>query len=263
LRKLREEEEAANMLEQERLKRMMEEEARLKRLQEEEEERLRRLEELEREKAMRAQLENLNVSIKKEEEEVIEIKQEWQDFDWDDKPWDGEYAGEMLGCLNNPAFLYGIRDPKKVIEILSRAQRLKEIKKRLQQDKEKMAYICSAIEKMIEEAKEAEERRWTRQNTEWVKDGPIYSPADNIASSHQITFGSDSTLTVEENRRLVAERKASRQNMAPETMKELAKHSNYDMEMLEGGYGGWSRKRLNQAEAKKSSYLSPRKNRYT
>ena len=254
LRRLREEEEAANMLEDERRKRMMEEEERLRRLKEEEEERLRRLAEEEEARRMRGQLDDLNDSMRLAENELKEVKEEWKNFDWDDQPWDGEYAGEMLGCLANPAFLYGIRDPKKIMEILARANRMKELRAKLKADAEKMAYICSAIEKMIEAAREAEEKRWVRQNTEWVKDTPVFNPADNISSAHEVSFGSSaSRMTVEESRRLAAERKKSREQMAPETMKELAKHSNVDMEMLEGGYGGWSRKRMAQTETKKSS----------
>lgn len=203
---------------------------------------------------MRGQLDDLNDSMRIAENELKEVKEEWKNFDWDDQPWDGEYAGEMLGCLANPAFLYGIRDPKKIMEILTRANRMKELRAKLKADAEKMAYICSAIEKMIEAAKEAEERRWVRQNTEWVKDEPVFNPADNISSAHEVSFGSSaSRMTVEESRRLAAERKKSREQMAPETMKELAKHSNVDQEMLEGGYGGWSRKRMAQTETKKSS----------
>ena len=233
---------------------MMDEEERLKRLKEEEEERLRRLAEEEESRRMRGELDDLKDNLRVVENEMAVIKEEWRDFDWDDEPWDGEYAGEMLGCLANPAFLYGIRDPRKIKEILERAARMKALRLKLKADADKMAYICSAIDKMITAAKEAEERRWVRQNTEWVKDEPVYSPADNISSSHDVSFGaSASTMSVEENRRLVAERKASRQQMAPETMKELAKHSNVDMEMLEGGYGGWSRKRLETKETKPSS----------
>jgi len=111
-----------------------------------------------------------------------------------------------------------------------------------------------AIEKMTEAAREAEEKRWVRQNTEWVKDAPVYNPAENISSSSEVSFGSSaSRMTVEESRRLAAERKKSREQMAPETMKELAKHSNVDQDMLEGGYGGWSRKRMAQTETKKST----------
>ena len=253
LRKLREEEEAARMLEEERKKRMMDEEERAKRLAEEEEERLRRLAEEEEARRMREQLGDLNDSMRMAENELAEVKEEWKNFDWDDQPWDGEYAGEMLGCAANPAFLYGIRDPKKIMEILARAARMKELRSKLKADAEKMKYICSAIEKMIELAKEAEEKRWARQNTEWVKDAPVYNPAENISSTHNVSFGAASTMTVEENLRLIAERKASRQNMAPETMKELAKHSGYDMDELEGGYGGWSRRRLANTETKKPS----------
>merc|ERR1719397_1614180 len=220
------EEEAANMLEDERRKRMMEEEERLRRLKEEEEERLRRLAEEEEARRMRGQLDDLNDSMRMSENELKEVKEEWKNFDWDDQPWDGEYAGEMLGCLANPAFLYGIRDPKKIMEILARANRMKELRAKLKADAEKMAYICSAIEKMIEAAREAEEKRWVRQNTEWVKDEPVFNPADNISSTHEVSFGAASRMTVEESRRLAAERKKSREQMAPETMKELAKHSN-------------------------------------
>ena len=134
LRRLREEEEAANMLEMERRKRMMEEEERLRRLKEEEEERLRRLAEEEEARRMRGQLDDLNDSMRIAENELKEVKEEWRNFDWDDQPWDGEYAGEMLGCLANPAFLYGIRDPKKIMEILARANRMKELRAKLKAD---------------------------------------------------------------------------------------------------------------------------------
>ena len=102
---------------------------------------------------------------------------------------------------------------------------------------------------MIEEAKIAEEKRLARQNTEWVKDGAIYSPADSICSTSTATFAPTSHLSLEDSRRLAAERKKkSLAEVAPVTLQEIAKHSNYDMDVLEGGYGAWSRKRLTETK---------------
>ena len=112
-----------------------------------------------------------------------------------------------------------------------------------------MKWICQRIAEMIEEAKIAEEKRLARQNTEWVKDGAIYSPADSICSTATATFAPTSHLSLEDSRKLAAERKKkSLAEVAPVTLQEIAKHSNYDMDVLEGGYGAWSRKRLNETK---------------
>ena len=88
----------------------------------------------------------------------------------------------------------------------------------------------------------------------------MYNPADMISSTHQVTFVPNSKFTLEESRKQAEERKKSR-NLAetcPETMAELAKHSGYSREDLEGGYGAWSRKRLND---EKVSSTGRRRNR--
>eukprot|EP00092_Neocalanus_flemingeri_P008170 GFUD01008810.1.p1 GENE.GFUD01008810.1~~GFUD01008810.1.p1 ORF type:complete len:981 (+),score=281.44 GFUD01008810.1:365-2944(+) len=259
-RRIREEEEAARYAEEERRKRNMEEAERLKRMQEEEEERLRRLKEEEEARQRMLELQKLEANIKEQEEEIKEIEEEWREFDWDDLPWDGEYAGELLGCLSNPAFLYGIRDPKKIIEIIQRAARMKELRERMRADAKKMEWICNRISEMIEEARIAEEKRWQQQNKEWIKDDPVFSPADMICSTHEAAFVSTSKFSLEESRKLAAERKKSRDyaKLCPATMQELAKHSDYSIEDLEGGYGSWSRKRVNDS---KSSSSGGRKNR--
>ena len=123
----------------------------------------------------------------------------------------------------------------------------------------KMKWICKRIAEMIEEAKVAEEKRIARQNTEWVKDGPCFSPADSICSTHNATFAPISTISLEESRKQAAERKKSARELAPVTLQELAKHSNYDLDALEGGYGAWSRKRL--SEQKSSKPTSSRRTR--
>ena len=228
----------------------MEEEERLRRLKEEEEERLRRLREEEEARLRMLELQKVEETVQEIEEEIQEIKEEWKDFDWDSYPWDEEWAGDMVGCLSNPAFLYGIRDPKKIAEILRRAARMKALREKQRAEAEKMKWICIRIQEMIQEAKEAEERRLARQNTEWVKDDAIYSPADSICSTHTATFAPTSHLSLEESRKLAAERKKkSLAEVAPVTLQEIAKHSNYDMEVLEGGYGAWSRKRINESKS--------------
>ena len=250
LRRLREEEEAMKWAEEERRRRQMEEEERLRRLREEEEERLRRLREEEEARLRMLELQKVEETVQEIEEEIQEIKEEWKDFDWDSYPWDEEWAGDMVGCLANPAFLYGIRDPKKIAEILRRAARMKALREKQRAEAEKMKWICKRIQEMIEEAREAEERRLAKQNTEWVKDGAIYSPADSICSTSTATFAPTSLLSLEESRKLAAERKKkSLAEVAPVTLQEIAKHSNYDMEVLEGGYGAWSRKRINETKA--------------
>ena len=256
LRRLRDEEEAQKWAEEERRRRQMEEEERLRRLKEEEEERLRRLREEEEARLRLLELQKVEETIVEIEEEIEEIKEEWKDFDWDEYPWDGEWAGEMIGSLANPAFLYGIRDPKKIAEILRRAARMKAIRDKQRAEEERMKWICKRIAEMIEEAKIAEEKRQARQNTEWVKDGPVFSPADSICSTHNATFAPVSILTLEESRKQASERKKTLQEIAPITLQEIAKHSNYDLDVLEGGYGAWSRSRLN--EQKKTS----RRNRF-
>ena len=263
LRRLRDDEEAQKWAEEERRRRQMEEEERLRRMREEEEERLRRLREEEEARLRMKELEKMEENIVEMEEEIKEIKEEWRDFDWDEYPWDGEYAGEMIGCVTNPAFLYGIRDPKKIAEILRRAARMKALRDRQRAEAEKMKWICKRIQEMIEEAKIAEEKRLARQNKEWVKDAAVFSPADSICSTHNATFAPVGAITLEESRRQAAERKKSARELAPVTLQELAKHSNYDTDVLEGGYGAWSRKRINeQANAKaKSSSTSTRRTR--
>lgn len=258
LRRLRDEEEAQRWAEEERRRRQLEEEERLRRMKEEEEERLRRLREEEEARLRLLELQKVEENIIKIEEEIQEVKEEWKDFDWDEYPWDGEWAGEMIGFMSNPAFLYGIRDPKKIAEILRRAAKMKAIRDKQKAEAEKMKWICQRIAEMIEEAKIAEEKRQARQNTEWVKDGPCFSPADSICSTHNATFAPVSILTLEESRKQAAERKKTLAEVAPVTLQELAKHSNYDLEALEGGYGAWSRKRL--TEQKKST--SSRRNRF-
>ena len=254
LRRLRDEEEAMKWAEEERRRRQLEEEERLRRMREEEEERLRRLREEEEARLRMQELQKVEETVAEIEEEIKEIKEEWRDFDWDDYPWDEEWAGEMIGCVTNPAFLYGIRDPKKIAEILRRAARMKALRDKQKAEAEKMKWICNRIAEMIEEAKIAEEKRLARQNTEWVQDGPCFSPADSICSTHNATFAPVSTLTLEESRKQAAERKKTLSEIAPLTLQEMAKHSNYDIEALEGGYGAWSRKRL--SEQKKSSSSS-------
>ena len=250
LRRLREEEEAMKWAEEERRRRQMEEEERLRRLREEEEERLRRLREEEEARLRMLELQKVEETVQEIEEEIQEIKEEWKDFDWDSYPWDEEWAGDMVGCLANPAFLYGIRDPKKIAEILRRAARMKALREKQRAEAEKMKWICKRIQEMIEEAREAEERRLAKQNTEWVNDGAIYSPADSICSTSTATFAPTSLLSLEESRKLAAERKKkSLAEVDPVTLQEIAKHSNYDMEVLEGGYGAWSRKRINETKA--------------
>jgi DNA repair exonuclease SbcCD ATPase subunit len=219
LRRLREEEEAARFLENERRKRMMEEEERRRRLLEEEEERRRRALEEEEMRRRQRELEELESRIKMEQEKVVIIEEEWRRFTWDEIGWDGEYAGELLGFLSNPGLLAGmIRDPRKIADILRRAKMMAEIRERLRQEAKKMEYICQAIENMVRAAKEAEERRWARQNQEWIHDKLIYNPADSICSTHEASFTPSSTMTLEESRRLVAERKRSRSQLAPVTL---------------------------------------------
>ena len=249
LRRLREEEEAMKWAEEERRRRQMEEEERLRRMKEEEEERLRRLREEEEARLRMLELQKVEETVQEIEEEIEEIKEEWKDFDWDSYPWDEEWAGEMVGFMSNPAFLYGIRDPKKIAEILRRAAKMKALREKQRAEAEKMKWICQRIQEMIEEAKIAEEKRLARQNTEWVKDGAIYSPADSICSTSTATFAPTSHLSLEDSRKLAAERKKkSLAEVAPVTLQEIAKHSNYDMDVLEGGYGAWSRKRLTETK---------------
>ena len=127
---------------------------------------------------------------------------------------------------------------------------MKALREKQRAEAEKMKWICKRIQEMIEEAREAEERRLAKQNTEWVNDGAIYSPADSICSTSTATFAPTSLLSLEESRKLAAERKKkSLAEVAPVTLQEIAKHSNYDMEVLEGGYGAWSRKRINETKA--------------
>ena len=259
LRRLRDDEEAQKWAEEERRRRQMEEEERLRRMKEEEEERLRRLREEEEARLRMLELQKVEETITEIEVEIKEIKEEWRDFDWDEYPWDGEWAGEMIGCVSNPAFLYGIRDPKKIAEILRRAARMKALREKQKAEEMKMKWICKRIAEMIEEAKVAEEKRIARQNTEWVKDGPCFSPADSICSTHNATFAPISTISLEESRKQAAERKKSARELAPVTLQELAKHSNYDLDALEGGYGAWSRKRL--SEQKSSKPTSSRRTR--
>ena len=219
LRRLREEEEAARFLESERRKRMMEEEERRRRQLEEEEERRRRALEEEEMRRRQRELEELEARITVEQEKVIVIEEEWRNFDWDEVGWDGEYAGELMGFLSNPGLLAGmIRDPRKIADILRRAKMMAEIRERLRQEAKKMEYICQAIEQMVQAAKEAEERRWARQNTEWVNDKLIYNPADSICSTHEASFAPSSTMSLEESRRLAAQRKVSRSQLAPVTL---------------------------------------------
>ena len=261
LRRLREEEEAARFSEEERRKRMMEEEERLRRLKEEEEERLRRLREEEEAKKRLLELQKVEETIQEQVEEIKVIEDEWKEFDWDDFDWDGEYSGVMMGFMANPAFLYSIRDPKKLAEILRKAARMKELREKMRAEQAKMDWICKRIAEMIEEAKVAEEKRQARQNTEWIKDQLVYNPADSICSTHNATFAPTSSLTLEESRRLAAERKKTRNaaELCPATLQELAKHSDYSIEDLEGGYGAWSRKRIND-DSKSTS--TRRKNRF-
>lgn len=220
LRRLREEEEAARFLEDERRKRMMEEEERLRRLREEEEERRRRQLEEEEMRRRQQELEELEARLKAEREKIEEVEDQWRAFTWDDKPWDGEYAGVMIGCLTNPALLAGmIRDPRKIADILRRAKMMAEIRAKLKEEAKKMEYITKAIEEMVRKAKEAEEKRWAQQNTEWVNDKVAYRPADLICSTHEASFGPTSRMTLEESRKLAAERKISRSTVAPVTLK--------------------------------------------
>ena len=165
------------------------------------------------------ELEELEARITVEQEKVIVIEEEWRNFDWDEVGWDGEYAGELMGFLSNPGLLAGmIRDPRKIADILRRAKMMAEIRERLRQEAKKMEYICQAIEQMVQAAKEAEERRWARQNTEWVNDKLIYNPADSICSTHEASFAPSSTMSLEESRRLAAQRKVSRSQLAPVTL---------------------------------------------
>jgi trichohyalin len=220
LRRLREEEEAARFLENERRKRMMEEEERRRRQLEEEEERRRRALEEEEMRRRQRELEELEARLVVEQEKVVEIEEQWRNFDWDEIGWDGEYAGELLGFLSNPGLLASmIRDPRKIAEILRRAKMMAEIKERLRQEAAKMEYICRAIEAMVQASREAEERRWARQNQEWIHDKLVYNPADSICSTHEASFTPASTMSLEESRRLAAERKVSRgSQLAPVTL---------------------------------------------
>ena len=60
------------------------------------------------------ELEEMEARLAEESAKILIIEEEWKNFSWDDMPWDGEYAGELIGFLNNPALLAGIRDPKKI-----------------------------------------------------------------------------------------------------------------------------------------------------
>jgi hypothetical protein len=161
----------------------------------------------------------LEARLRAEREKVVVIEESWRTFSWDEVGWDGEYAGELLGFLSNPGLLAGmIRDPRKIAEILRRAKMMAEIRERLRQEAKKMEYICQAIEEMVRAAKEAEERRWARQNQEWIHDKLVYNPADSICSTHEASFTPSSTMSLEESRRLAAERKISRSQLAPVTL---------------------------------------------
>ena len=217
-RRLLEEEEAARYAEEMRRRKLMEEEERQRRIREEEEERRRR--ELEDEEMRRRQqeLDEMERLLAEKREQIAVIEEEWRAFDWDDKPWDGEYAGEMIGCLASPALLAGIRDPKKIAEILRRAKAMALLREQMREDAKKLAYICKAIEEMQIAAKKAEEKRWSRQNTEWVKDKVVFRPCDLICSTQEASFKPNNFLSLEESRRQAKERKISRANMAPVTL---------------------------------------------
>lgn len=217
-RKILEEEEAARYAEEMRRRKLMEEEERQRRIREEEEERRRR--ELEDEEMRRRQqeLDEMEKLLAEKREEIAIIEEEWRAFDWDDKPWDGEYAGEMIGCLASPALLAGIRDPKKIAEILRRAKAMALLRERMREDAKKLEYICKAIEEMQIAAKKAEEKRWSRQNTEWVKDKVVFRPCDLICSTQEVSFKPNNFLSLDESRLQAKERKISRANMAPVTL---------------------------------------------
>ena len=217
-RKLREEEEAARYAEEMRRRKLMEEEERLRRIREEEEERLRREAEEAEMRRRQLELEEMQRRLAEEQEKIEEIKEEWKTFTWDDKPWDGEYAGELIGFLSNPALLFGIKDPKKIAEILRRAKEMALVRARMREDAKKLAYICKAIEELQIAAKEAEERRWARQNREWTKDVVAFRPADLICSTANATFTPTNFLSLEESRRQVVARRISREQMAPVTL---------------------------------------------
>ena len=91
------------------------------------------------------ELQKLEDTIEVMQEEIKEIKEEWRDFDWDEYPWDEEWAGDLIGFGPNPAFLYGIRDPKKVAEILRRAARMKALREKQKAEEMKMKWICKRI----------------------------------------------------------------------------------------------------------------------
>ena len=217
-RRLLEEEEAARYAEEMRRRKLMEEEERLRRIREEEEERRRREAEEAELRRRQLELEEMQRRLAEQKEEIQEIEEEWRNFTWDDKPWDGEYAGELVGFLSNPALLAGIRDPKKIAEILRRAKEMALLRARMKEDAKKLEYICKAIEEMQVAAKEAEERRWARQNKEWSKDVVAFRPADLICSTANATFTPTNFLSLEESRRQVVARRISREQMAPVTL---------------------------------------------
>ena len=217
-RRLMEEEEAARYAEEMRRLKLMEEEERQRRLREEEEERRRReLEDEERRRRQR-ELEEMEARLREEQEKIEEIQEQWKSFTWDEVPWDGEFAGEMIGCLANPALLAGIRDPKKRAGVRRSAKEMASIRERMRAEEAKLKYICKAIEEMQAAARAAEEKRWVRQNTEWIKDVVPDRPADLICSTQEASFAPTNFLSLEESRRQVVERKASRQQMAPVTL---------------------------------------------
>ena len=217
-RRILEEEEAARYAAEMRRLKAMAEEERLKRLAEEEEERRRRELEDEEMRKRQRELEELEARLRAEKEKIEVIQEEWRAFSWDEVPWDGEYAGELIGCLANPALLAGIRDPKKIADILRRAKEVALLRERQRADAAKLDYICKAIEQMQIASRVAEEKRWARQNREWVHDKVPDRPADLICSTAEASFAPTNFLSLEESRRQVVERKASRQQMAPVTL---------------------------------------------
>ena len=217
-RRLMDEEEAARYAEEMRRRKLLAEEERLKRMQEEEEERRRREAEEEEMRRRQRELEEMELRLAEEKKKIVIIEEEWRSFTWDDLPWDGEYAGELIGFISNPALLVGIRDPKKIIEIIRRAREMAALRERMRADAEKLNSICKAIEEMQIAAKIAEERRWARQNTEWTKDVVHFRPCDLICSTQEASFTPINFLSLEESRKQAKQRKISRENMAPVTL---------------------------------------------
>ena len=147
-------------------------------------------------------------SIESNLTDISDDFQSWQDFQWSEEAEGELNKYGMISSLAIPSFPAGlIKDPALLQQLQARVARLKELRRRVEAEEQRMKEINLYLEEMEAAQRERELRRLADQSKNWIKD---FVPSGSAMFGSQPTFRSDFTVDPEEARAAAASRKASR-----------------------------------------------------